>query len=96
MLSGTATVHVSVPYTVDDRGTYFAARLEGLGVFGYGETEEEAVSDARHMLEFIGETFEEHRSLEDLRSYLDKRRVSYRVEYDEARLVIDREVTFAY
>ena len=98
-----STVHIEVPITVEERDNYFAARLEGFGAFGYGDTEPSALSDAIEALEFIVETFKMNHSFEDFRRYLDKRRVSHRVEYTEGespvgreeRRRIDREVIFA-
>lgn len=103
MAVDTATVHLEVPITVEERDSYFAARLEGFGAFGYDDTAQGALSDALESLEFIIATFKMHHSLEDFRRYLDKRRVSHKVEYSDGenlverqeRRRIDREVIFA-
>ncbi len=95
-----AAVHLEVPITVEERESYFAARLDGFGVFGYGDTHDDALSDAFGALEFIIETFRMNHSFDDFRRYLDKRRVSHKVEYTEGvdrgeRHLIGREVIFA-
>ncbi len=97
MSSNMTVVKVAIHKTLEDRGDYWAARLEGLAVTAYGDSQEAAAAASDKMLDFIVKTFKDNYSLDDFRGYLDRHRVSHSVSYvgDEKEQLVDREVVFA-
>ena len=96
MSSTMTVVRVNIHKTLEDRGDYWAARLEGLAVTAYGDSQEAAAAAADEMFDFIAQTFKDNHTVDEFRGYLDKHRVGYTISYpDDKEQSVSREVVFA-
>lgn len=65
---------VTLTLNPEDRGSYWAAWIEGMGTYAYAENSEDLSARAQEMFGLLADSFD---SREELLSYLDRRGIAY-------------------
>ena len=72
-----ATVSFDTTVSLEDRGDYWAARIDPVCMFAYADTADGARQRAREMMDFW------LKNTPDIRPYLDSHQIPYTVNYAE-------------
>ena len=66
-----ASLKITFDVLTDDRGDHWAALVEQIGTYVYGDDEASALKRADELIEFLVDSFRDNSTFQQFREYLD-------------------------